>query len=197
MSRLLFVFLVTCCLVVGCGEKAVVAPAIDPAGAAEAAIQEYDADGDGKISASEAKKTALDPKRGWDADGDGSISAEEIQARLERYESLKPGIQTLSCTVKLRGQFLENAHVVFEPESFQGAAVEQGEGTTDDYGLAEISSPAIMAEDPTMRGIRAGLYKVRITHPEVDIPKKYNENTIFFFELSPMDNVLMPTFVIR
>ena len=54
-----------------------------------------------------------------------------------------------------------------------------------------------MEKDPTMRGIRSGLYKVRITHPDLDINKKYNENTTLSFELSPMDNVLMPTFIIR
>lgn len=193
--------LIPLCLTVvvcsSCGEKKVVAPTLDPVAAAAAAIAEYDKDGDGKIDATEAKISALDPKRGWDADGDGAIDADEIQARLERYQALRAGIQTISCTVKARGDYLPNAHVVFEPEAFLGEAVEMGEGTTDGYGQAIIESPAIAAKDPTLRGIRSGLYKVRITHPDLEIPKRYNENTTLFFELSPMDNVLMPTFNIR
>ena len=81
-------------LVFGCADssqKLLETQPLDPAEAAAAAISEYDTDNDGAISVSEAKSSALDPKAGWDADGDKKISAEEIQARLERYEKVKPG----------------------------------------------------------------------------------------------------------
>lgn len=181
----------------GCSKAPVKAPSIDPVAAAELAIQEYDTDADGKISGSEAKSSALDAEAGWDSDGDGAISAAEIQSRLERYEQLKPGLQTISCTVRYRDDYLHNAHVVFEPEAFLGAAVVMAEGTTDGYGQTEIVAPSILKEDPTLRGMRAGLYKVRITHPELNIPKKYNEDTTLFFEISPMDNLVMPAFHLR
>lgn len=184
-------------VVAGCGEAPIKAPKIDAATSAQLAIEQYDEDQDGKISKAEAKKSALDPKKGWDSDGDGSISADEIQARLERYEALKAGIQTINCTVRYRGDFLPDAEVLFDPEEFLGGSVSSGEGTTDGYGQAEITSPAIAAEDPTLRGIRCGLYKVRITHPDHKVPKKYNDETTLFFELSPFDNTLMPTFDLR
>lgn len=190
-------YLVLLLVVAGCGEAPVTAPKIDAATSAELALEEYDADSNGKISKSEAKKSALDPKKGWDSDGDGSISAEEIQSRLERYEALKAGIQTINCTVKYRGDYLPNADVLFDPETFLGNSASPAEGTTDGYGQAEITSPAIAAEDPTLRGMRCGLYKVRITHPKLDIPKKYNDDTTLFFELSPFENTLMPTFELR
>jgi hypothetical protein len=184
--------------VVGCSsEKPVTAPKLDPAAAAELAMQEYDSDSDGKISKAEAKKTAMDPKKGWDSDGDGAISADEVQARLERYEALKAGIQTLTCTVRFRGDFLPDAEILFDPEPFLGETAVMAEGTTDGYGQAEITAPSISEQDPTLQGIRCGLYRVRITHPKLDIPKKYNEDTTLFFELSPFDNVLMPTFELR
>ena len=182
---------------VGCSQAPVKAPPIDPATSAKLAIQEYDADSDGKISAKEAKKSALDPRAGWDSDGDGAITAPEIQTRLARYEALRAGIQMLSCTVRYRGDYLPDANVVFEPEAFLGDSAVMAEGTTDGYGQTEIVAPSIAAEDPTLRGVRAGLYKVKITHPELKIPKKYNEDTVLFFELSPMDNAVMPTFNLR
>ena len=43
-----------------------------------------------------------------------------------------------------------------------------------------------------------GLYAVRITHPTVDIPAKYNTETELFVELSPMDmQNETPTFNIK
>ena len=194
MKYIPLLLLVACC---GCEPPAVTAPPFEPVKAAELAMQEYDTNGDGKIDKTEAKKTVMDPKKGWDNDGDGSITAEEIQARLERYEQLKAGIQTIACTVKWRGDYLPNAEVLFEPEAFLGESIVPAEGTTDGYGQAEIIAPSIAAEDPTLQGMREGLYRVRITHPDVKIPKRYNEETTLFFELSPMDNTLMPTFNLR
>ena len=197
MKRLSSGLFVLAFFVIGCTKAPVKAPSIDPANSAVLAIAEYDANDDGMIDKTEAKKSALDPKKGWDSDGDGAISAEEIQTRLEKYESMRPGLQSLACTVMFRGKELPDATVTFEPESFLGEAVTMGEGTTDSYGSTEIISPDIAKEDPTLRGVRCGLYKVKITHPKLDIPKRYNEDTTLFFELSPFENVLMPTFQIR
>lgn len=180
----------------GCGlsSSKVVAPPVDPAEAASRAMEEYDTNSDGKIDKTEAKQTVLDAKAGWDADGDGSISEDEIRERLERYEALKPGIQSMTCTVLWRNRPLENAEVVFEPEAFLGESVEMANGTTDENGIAELVAEEVAKEDPTLRGIRAALYKVRITHPDLDIPARYNTETTLFFELGPMDMVLPPTF---
>jgi hypothetical protein len=156
MIRHLMILALLC--VVGCSsEKPVTAPKLDPAAAAELAMQEYDSDSDGKISKAEAKKTAMDPKKGWDSDGDGAISADEVQARLERYEALKAGIQTLTCTVRFRGDFLPDAAILFDPEPFLGETAVMAEGTTDGYGQAEITAPSISEQDPTLQGIRCGL----------------------------------------
>lgn len=186
-------------LVVGCssGGSAVVAPKIDPVEAAAAAIAEYDANSDGSISSDEAKVSALDPKFGWDADGDGDISEQEIVDRLTMYEALKPGINMMTCSVLYRGRPIQGATVTFEPEGFLGDAIEVATGTTDIDGTAEMVAEEILAKDPTLRGIRAGLYKVRVTHPEVKISPKYNEETTLFFELSPMDMIQPPVFRVK
>lgn len=183
----------------GCGLSGskVVAPPVDPAEAASRAMEEYDTNSDGKIDKTEAKQTVLDAKAGWDTDGDGGISEDEIRQRLERYEALKPGIQSMTCTVFWRNRPLENAEVVFEPEAFLGESVEMANGTTDENGIAELVAEEVAKEDPSLRGIRAALYKVRITHPDIDIPARYNTETTFFFELGPMDMVQPPTFRMR
>ena len=183
----------------GCtgGGDPIAPPKVDPATAAAAALSEYDTDSDGKISKSEAKLSALDPAAGWDSDGDGGISETEITERLTRYEALAPGIQSMTCTVVYRNRPLEGAEVIFEPESFLGGSVETGSGTTDLEGTAEMVAQDIIKDDPTLRGIRASLYKVRITHPDVNLPAKYNDETTLFFELSPAEMVNPPVFRLK
>lgn len=92
---------------------------------------------------------------------------------------------------------MEGAEVVFEPEAFLGDLVEVGTGTTDLEGTAEMVAEDIVKEDPTLRGIRASLYKVRITHPDVDLPAKYNTETTLFFENSPTEMISPPVFVLK
>ena len=183
-------------ILTGCpgGSAPIAAPKVDPADAAAAAMAEYDTNKDGKISNSEAKLTALDPKLGWDADGDGSISESEISDRLTTYEAMQPGIQSMTCRVIYRRQPLRDAEVVFEPEGFLGDSIETATGTTDVEGYAEMVAEEVVKNDPTLRGIRASLYKVRITHPEVNLPAKYNDETVLFFELSPMEMIDPPVF---
>lgn len=183
----------------GCpdGGGTITAPKLDPAAAAAAAVQEYDSDSDGFIDKTEAKASVLDPAAGWDADGDKKISEDEIRERLDRYEKLSPGIQSMTCTVRYRGRPLADADVVFEPEAFLGGAVEVGTGTTDIEGVAEMVAQEVVKNNPTHRGIRASLYKVRITHPEVELPAKYNDETTLFFELSPMDMIDPPVFTLK
>lgn len=186
-------------LLSGCmgGGSPIDAPKLDPAAVAAAAISQYDTDSDGSISKAEAKTSALDPKAGWDSDGDGKISESEISERFTRYEKLAPGIQAMTCTVVYRGRPLPSAEVVFEPEAFLGESVEVGTGTTDLEGMAEMVAEDIVKEDPTLRGIRASLYKVRITHPDIDLPAKYNEDTTLFFENSPVEMISPPVFKLK
>ena len=198
--RSYFVLVISLCGVMGCGDPSAKYLTTDkpgPAEAAAAAISQYDTDQDGEISRSEAESSALDPKAGWDADQDGSITEEELVARFERYEQLDPGMQIFSCKVTLNGQPLDGAEVVFEPEEFLGNSIEAASGTTDINGLANMEIPEIVKEDPVLSGIRTGLYKVKITHPEIDIAARYNEETTLTYELSPVENVVTPTFRVR
>ena len=55
----------------------------------------------------------------------------------------------------------------------------------------------IFLSDPTLRGIRVALYRVKITHPEIELAEEYNKETTLFFELSPMDMIDPPTFDVQ
>jgi len=196
--RMLVLFAMAFCLC-GCtgGSKTIAAPKLDPATVAAAAIGEYDTNSDGEIDKKEAKLSALDPAAGWDSDANGKISETEISDRLAHYEKLSPGIQSMTCRVFYRGRPLEGAEVIFEPEAFLGDSVEEGSGTTDLEGVAEMVAEEIVKDDPTLRGIRASLYKVRITHPDVDLAAKYNTDTTLFFELSPIEMIDPPIFKLK
>ena len=178
-----------CCLILlsGCnGQKTLTRPSIDPAAAAQQAMELYDANSDGKIDKTEAKKTALDPQKGWDANGDGAIDQAEIESRLTTYDAMKPGLQmNISCTVVQKRKPLAGATVVYEPEPFLGGAVPAAEGITNDQGVANMVARDL--EDPSLQGMHTGLYLVKITHPDSEVPAKYNTETELFIELSPMD----------
>ena len=47
--------------------------------------------------------------------------------------------------------------------------------------------PEVVAEDPVLTGVRPGLYKIRVTHPDLNIPARYNDETTLTFDASPLD----------
>ena len=183
-----YICLLSCVIVFlsGCSQQSLTSPTIDPAKAAAAAMKQYDADSDGSISAAEAKKSSLDPKKGWDADGNGSIEKSEIADRLTTYDAMKPGLQmNITCKVLHKRKPLEGAEVVYEPEAFLGGSVPTANGTTDADGNATMIAKDIA--DPTLQGMHTGSYLVRITHPDIELDAKYNTETEFSIELSPLD----------
>ena len=192
-----------CCLVLvsvltGCraGSEAVKAPQIDPTAAAAAAISQYDGDQNGTLSKSECKGSGFDFPR-WDANSDGNLDNNEVEERLTLYASNGAGLLDLTCQVLVNNVPLENATVVFEPEDFLGGATEAAEGTTDIDGNAMLAIPEVVKEDPVLTGVRPGLYKVRITHPDLNVPAKYNEETTLGFDASPIEMLDKPIFKLR
>ena len=70
------------------------------------------------------------------------------------------------------------------PESFLGDTLQPGEGTTNDRGMAK---PVTVGAPAGLPGVEFGIYRVRITHPEIDIPARYNLETELGLELSPLE----------
>jgi len=163
-------------------------PKISPREAGEAAIAEYDADGnsrlDGKeIGKSPALKHAMKEVRDKiDRDGDGMLTAEEITARIAYWLDCGTTVISGVTRVTLNGKPLPGATVTFEPEEFLGPGFTACEGVTDKFGEAFIKGP-----DPNYPGLYLGFYRVRVSkvvNGRETIPSRYNTNTEVGFEAS-------------
>jgi len=182
----------------GCtgASRRVVSPEIDPDTAATAAIAQYDTDGDSVLSKAECKGSGFDFAK-WDTNSDGNLNENEIIQRLRLYADHGTGLMDLMCVVTLNGRPLENGKIVFEPEPFLGDSIEAAEGIIDLDGNVMVAIPEIVADDPVLTGIRPGLYKVRITHPDVQVPAKSNEETTLGFDASPIELLDVRQFRLR
>jgi hypothetical protein len=191
-------------LLAGCnrGPTRVAVPDFAPAAIAAGAIKAYDVNGDGVVSGDELKKAAsitdyagADARR-IDKNGDGQISEEEIENRVRQWVDSQVGIVMFQCTVTLDDQPLEGAKVKYVPESFMGGVIETASATTDRRGIATPTiAPAKLPQDSQgVIGARCGFYRVEISHPSVEIPAKYNTETILGHEVA-LDSVESVRFV--
>lgn len=193
MSRLAFV-LILVPLAAGCDRKPQRAevPGHNPAGAAQQALTTYDKNSDGAIAGDELKAAPalVDnpglPMKLIDKNSDGKITSDEIQGRIQAWLDSKVGIMSFHCTVNMDGKPLEGAKVVFEPESFLGGAVNEATGTTGADGTAILAVDKAKLPDhlKDISGMQTGFYKVKITHPTISIPAKYNTETTLGQEVS-------------
>lgn len=174
------------------GPPAATPPDIDPATAAQAAIDQYDQNGDGALSAAEIEDSALSLEK-WDADRSGSLSHAEIEQRLTRYVEHGTAMVGLNCYVRLNGRPLENAQVTLKPEEFLGGAVHPAYGTTGRDGVATIAVAEEFRPRPDVEAAQIGLFKVEITHPEVQV-KGVSPNA---YEISPGEDIITPTFEVE
>ncbi len=172
-------------VVAGCsgGPSAIKAPSISPSKAAAAAIEQYDANGDGVISGDELQKT---PGMLWllseiDKDGDQGISAEELESRIQFWQETQAALAPTSLTIIYRKKPLQNAKVVLEPEAFLGSNLKPAEGITDYAGQVRFRIPD---QPEKLPGVAPGFYKVKITSDAVSIPAQYNDETTLGLEVT-------------
>ena len=117
----------------------------------------------------------------YDTNGDRKVTAANIAARIEKWQSSKVAIASLSVVLSLDGQPLADAKVTAEPESFLGAAVQPATGKSDAYGNA----PLLVAGKP---GASYGLYKIRVSKlvaGKETLPARYNASTELGLEFAP------------
>ncbi|MCA9235248.1 MAG: hypothetical protein KDA44_07240 [Planctomycetales bacterium] len=159
-------------------------PDFSPSASAEAAVAEYDADGDGRIDQGEVAACpglAIAFPR-IDTDGDDALDAQEIAARIEHYEAASASLSTGTVMVSLNGQPLPEAAVTFEPEAFLGDSFKACSGETDYTGTAVISG-----HNDRFPGIFFGLYRVRVSktvNGKEVVPERFNANTTLGHEAS-------------
>jgi len=167
-------------VVAGCdfGSRRIRPPSVNAATAAQAAMKEYDADGDGKIIGAELDKcpalksvAKAGDRKGIDPKGEG-ITAENLQAAIGQWQIRGVGRLTYSCMVLKNGQQLQKATVKFVPEKFLGADYPVAIGTTNKEGAVAMSVPNVSPE-----GVAVGFYRVEITKDGENIPAQYNTET--------------------
>ena len=169
----------------GCSGKParVHAPSIDATAAGAAAMEQYDTNKDGKVAGAElqAAPSLMAAIINLDKDGDKAVSAEEVTGRILAWQESKTGLTPVTCTITFRGQPLAGAKVVFEPEKFLGENIKACEGTTNQRGMASLSIPNSERKLP---GGAPGLYLIRITSQNVQIPAHYNTQTTLGAEVA-------------
>src|SRR5262249_22606602 len=149
------------------------APAYDPDAMADAALKQFDVNGNGTIEGVElnacpALKAALPA---LDTNKDKALSRDELVERFRSYKEAGVGAVSVSCTVRLNGQPLGGATVTFVPEDCMKGVVKGGSGTTDAEGVAQVQG------EGGLPGLPYGLYKVTVSKtsggPNL-IPSRYN-----------------------
>ncbi len=165
----------------GSGPAAVRQVSVDASEASTAAMEQYDKNSDGAIDQTEL--AACPPLAAaiaeLDADKDSKLSANEIAARIEKLYGSGSALATFNGTVALGGRPLAGAQVRFVPLGFLGEGVPAAQGVTDESGevrpaLGDADLPDNLKGQPL---IRPGLYLVEVTHPERQIPARYNSAT--------------------
>ena len=178
-------------LIVGCtgGPERVKPPKIDPSAAAKQAMELYDLNHDGKLSLEELAKCpgVLVSIDRYDSNHDKAIDQEEFSTRLTNLLKNRTGATELACIVAYQGKPLAGANVLFEPESYLGSDIQSAEGVTTNAGIADVgmSPDKAPAALKAMKLIQYGTFKVRITHPTIKLPAKYNTETTLGYETIP------------
>ena len=163
---------------IGCTSRParVQVPDFDPDEIGARAIERYDKDGDGSLSAMEREKVkSLDSAMGrMDKDDDGRLTAEEIAARIQFYYEFKAGLLPVYCTLVRGGRPVAGAKVTYEPEEFMGEGALPAYGTTDSRGSAMISMAEEHLPSPALTGVRPGFYRIRVTMADGSEATKLN-----------------------
>lgn len=159
-------------------------PSFDPAGSAAAAIEQLDANKDGKLDSKElASSPALAAAAAEiDKNSDKSLDAAELTARLQSYADGNVARKMFSAQVFMSGVPVSGAEVKFIPEPYMLGAILEGTGTTDPGGLVMVTVPGV---DPP--GIAVGFYRVEISKKDAagkeTIPAKFNTATTLGMEV--------------
>lgn len=175
----------------GCsgGPERVKPPRIDVKLAANQAMEMYDTDDDGKLSVQELAKCpgVLISLERYDTNHDKTIDLGEFVQHLTDLLRDRSGATQLGVGVTFQGSPLADAKVVMEPEPYLGSEIQTAEGVTTSYGQAEMGMPPDKAPAAlrSMKLIQYGTFKVRITHPKIKLPAKYNSETTLGYETIP------------
>ena len=175
----------------GCadGPEGLPTPEVDAAAVAESAMEEFDANGDAALDSEELAKCPPLGKAvaSFDADKDGRLTEGEIANGIVALAGPESAYLSTNCTVTFEGRPLANATVKLRPPDFIGDSLPTAVAETDASGHASPSIPSDRLP-PQLLGtplVYPGLYHVEITHPERQLPGRYNTSTELAFVIDP------------
>jgi hypothetical protein len=158
---------------------------INASAAGAKAIEMYDVNKDGKLSDAELDKcpglkaalSRVDPSH-------QGVTADLITARIRNWQRSKLGRMPINCTVLHNGKGLDGAEVRFVPEPFLGLDDPKwiATGKTSN-GMVMLSIP-VSGDRSDRPGVPPGFYRVEITKPGMNIPAKYNTDTVLGQEVA-------------
>ena len=141
-------------------------PDFDPTDAADRAIEQYDRDSDGMLTAAEiddAPALAAAAKT-IDTNGDGVLEQAELANRFQSWIDKRQALFIVPCQVLRRGQPLAGAQIRFIPPPFLGESFRPAGGTTNANGTASIVHAPEDRPDPDFaQGLGVGLYRVEVS----------------------------------
>jgi hypothetical protein len=178
-------------LLLGCSSSPSAVPTldVDPGSAATGAMAKYDKDGDGQLSEAELGScpAILSALASIDRDKDGRVSGTELEDRIQFWMDSRTRMAAVTCIVTLDGRPLGGATVKIVPETFLADNVAPGSGVTMDNGMAMLRArdEDLPAAWQGLRGVQLGLYCVEITHPDKQVPAKFNTQTTLGLEINP------------
>jgi hypothetical protein len=181
---------------IGCG--GIDSVVVDPVEASTAALEQYDKNGDGLLDETELKAcpALLMEFKSYDESNDEKLSAEEIGAEITEMYGRGGGMSSMSCNVTMDSSPLSGATVKFVPEPFLGGKIPLAEGVTNSSGSATIGiAPDELPKQLRRHSLmRAGIYRVEITHPTRKIPPRYNTETQLGFAFHNIGHLRYPEF---
>jgi hypothetical protein len=180
-------------LAIGCAKSGPSKPSdakVDPATVAAAAVELCDANNDASIDAEEAagKCPPLAAAfAAFDADGDGKLTAKEITDQVTAVFRTGGALTGISVSISWNGRPLSGASVKMRPVAFFADSILSAEGSTDEHGVAnpKIGDEHLPSDYAGETLLYPGLYHVEITHPEIQLPVRYNSATELGFEVNP------------
>ena len=180
-------------VVAGCDRTPKIARAqYDPEKSANEAMAIYDADKNGKIDATEMKKSPalVHGLANIDSDRDQCIDETELKTALEAYRSSNVWLRDLSVEVVRKGKPVEGVEVSLIPEMFLTGRIKPAVGITDAKGRAELKT-----EGQPYPGVQLGLFRGVLSRKDAagkeTLPAKFNVETTLGWEIRPDNRVAL------
>ncbi|MDC0937146.1 hypothetical protein OAS39_12750 [Pirellulales bacterium] len=165
----------------------VIHPELDTLAAAHEAIELYDKDGNKSLSKAElsASPALLGAFKKYDGNGDSQLQVDEISQSLAAWAGDGLAMTPCRCTVRLNGKLLHGARVRFIPEPFLASVLKEASGVTNSRGLTLVTTPdeQLPEANQGLGAIYVGLYRIEVTHPSVEIPARFNSESILGDEM--------------